>query len=183
MKVRPGDTIQIRDLVTVDGDAVAVPDPGRLTHLQFRRFAGCPICSVHLQSVAARHGEITAAGIHEVVVFHSTPHELRFYTTDLPLDVVADPDKQLYKKFGLETSLRAVLHPRALAPVLKAMLPRAGGPRPSAGVPAHPTGGRLGLPADILIDQGGRVLACKYGTHGYDQWSVDELLQFAAAPA
>lgn len=122
MKVRPGDTIQIRDLVTVDGDAVAVPDPTRLTHLQFRRFAGCPICSVHLQSVAARHGEITAAGIHEVVVFHSTPHELRSYTTDLPLDVVADPDKQLYMKFGAETSLRAVLDPRALAQVLKAML-------------------------------------------------------------
>ncbi len=59
MKVRPGDAIRIRELVTIEGDAVAVPDPYRLTHLQFRRFAGCPICSVHLQSVVARHGEIT----------------------------------------------------------------------------------------------------------------------------
>lgn len=61
MKVRPGDAIRIRELVTIEGDAVAVPDPYRLTHLQFRRFAGCPICGVHLQSVVARHGEITAA--------------------------------------------------------------------------------------------------------------------------
>jgi hypothetical protein len=50
---------------------------------------------VHLQSVVARHGEITVAAIHEVVLFHSTPHELRSYAGDLPLDVVADPNKQL----------------------------------------------------------------------------------------
>jgi hypothetical protein len=47
-------------------------------------------------------------------------------------------------------------------------------------MPARPTGGRLGFPADILIDQGGKVLACRYGIHAFDQWSVDELLQFAA---
>jgi hypothetical protein len=30
-----------------------------------------------------------------------------------------------------------------------------------------------------LLDPAGRVLACKYGTHAYDQWSVDELLDLA----
>ena len=184
MKVRPGENIRIRDLSNVDGEAIAVPDPARLIHLQFRRFAGCPICSLHLQSVAARHSEITSAGIHEVVLFHSTPHELRAYVGGLPFDVVADPDKQLYKRFGVETSLRGVLNPRAWAPVLKAMLGRDGskGSTPSAKTPAHPSGGRLGLPADILIDDTGKVLACKYGTHAYDQWSVDELLELAATP-
>ena len=33
MKVRPGDAIRMRELVTIEGDAVAVPDPYRLTHL------------------------------------------------------------------------------------------------------------------------------------------------------
>jgi len=180
MKVRPGEVIQLRDLVTVNDHVIAVPDPTRLTHLQFRRFAGCPICSLHLQSVAARSQEIATAGIHEVVLFHSTQQELRTYAGNLPLDVVADPDKQFYKKFGVETSLRGVLDPRAFTPVLKAMVRRAEGPRLSAKTPAHPTGGRLGLPADILIDQHGTILACKYGSHADDQWSVDELLQFAA---
>jgi hypothetical protein len=36
----------------------------------------------------------------------------------------------------------------------------------------------LGLPADFLIASDGRVLACKYGAHAYDQWSVDEILAF-----
>jgi len=184
MKVRPGDTVRIRDLLTVDNDAIPVPDSTLLTHLQFRRFAGCPICSLHLQSVAARHREIAAAGIREVVLFHSTPQELRSYIGDLPFNVVADPDKELYKRFGVETSLRGVLDLRALAPVLKAMFRRSGTQRAprSPGMPTHPTGGRLGLPADVLIDPAGKVLACNYGTHAYDQWSVDDLLELAGTP-
>ena len=44
----------------------------------------------------------------------------------------------------------------------------------------HPTGGRLGLPADFLIAGDGRVVARKYGEHVYDQWPVDELLRLVA---
>lgn len=44
-------------------------------------------------------------------------------------------------------------------------------------VPAvNPHGGRLGRPADVLIASDGRVLACKYGAHVYDQWTIDEIL-------
>ncbi|XXY38586.1 hypothetical protein WMF04_48755 [Sorangium sp. So ce260] len=44
-----------------------------------------------------------------------------------------------------------------------------------------PHGGRLGLPADLLIASDGRVLAAKYGEHVDDQWSVDELVTLARA--
>ena len=43
----------------------------------------------------------------------------------------------------------------------------------------HPTGGHLGLPADFLIDTGGRVLASKRGRHANDQWTVDQVLAYA----
>jgi hypothetical protein len=39
--------------------------------------------------------------------------------------------------------------------------------------------GALGLPADFLIATDGRVLACQYGAHADNQWSVDELLALA----
>lgn len=182
MRVRPGDIIRIRDLVSVNGDPIDVPDPIRLTHLQFRRSAGCPICTVHLQSVAARHCEIAAARVHEVVLFHCTSDELPPYAADLPLDVVTDPDRQLYTMFGVDTSPRRVLDPRALGPALKAKMRRSAWRRPPGRTPAHPSGGCPGFPADILIDRAGTVLARRYGTRACDQWSVDELLQFAAAP-
>jgi hypothetical protein len=35
------------------------------------------------------------------------------------------------------------------------------------------------MPADFLVGTDGTVLAAKYGKHGADQWSVDELLALA----
>lgn len=176
--IGPGSTIAPCQLVSVSGEAIPLPDPDRRVHLQFRRFAGCPICNIHLQSIVRRHDEIAVAGIREVVVFHSTDDELRRYVDDLPFAVVGDPDKALYAEFGVRSSPRAVLDPRAVAPTLVSVMRQSitgtRGDKPITNL--HPTGGRLGLPADFLIGSDGRVIACKYGTHANDQWSVDEVL-------
>nr|MDT0662194.1 peroxiredoxin-like family protein [Micromonospora sp. DSM 115978] len=167
-----------RELATVTGGTVVVPDPDRLVHLQFRRFAGCPVCNLHLRSFVRRRDEIEAAGVHEVVVFHAPPAELREHVADLPFAFVGDPDKRLYVEFGVESGRRALLDPRVWAPIVRAVLRDLGpvlrGRRPA---PARqPHGGRLGLPADFLIAPDGVVLARRYGEHAYDQWSVDEML-------
>ena len=177
MQIKPGDTVDADVLTTIRGATVAVPDPEKLVHLQFRRFAGCPICNVHLQSVIKRNDEIAAAGVREIVMFHSTLEEIAKYTDEMPFDVVADPDRTLYRRFGVETSVRAGFDPRGLAPVVKGMMDRslAGKRRLSAGI-HRATGGHLGLPADILVDTDGSVIDAKYGKHSADQWSVDELL-------
>ena len=168
-----------RELLTVTGDTIRVPDPERLVHLQFRRFAGCPICNVHLQSIVRRHDEITAAGIREAVFFHSPADELREYTADLPFAVIADPDKTFYREFGVESSPRAVLDPHAWAAILRgSMMTLLGRYRAPA---IRQEGGHLGLPADFLVEPGGRIVAAKHGAHAYDQWSVDELLAHARA--
>ncbi|MEU8267580.1 peroxiredoxin-like family protein [Sphaerisporangium sp. NPDC049002] len=180
-RVTPGAVIAGRELETISGTRVPIPDTDRLVHLQFRRFAGCPVCNLHLRSVVARHDEIVAAGIREVVVFHSPPDELRVHTADLPFAVIADPGKRLYVEFGVESAPRALLDPRVWGPILWSILRDLGpvlrGRRPSPSLKPH--GGRLGLPADFLIAADGRVLAAKYGAHAYDQWPVDELLTLA----
>jgi hypothetical protein len=158
-----------------------MPDPDRLVHLQFRRFAGCPVCNLHLRSFVRRHEEIEAAGIREVVVFHSPADELRQHTADLPFAVVADPDKRLYVEFGVESAPRALLDPRVWGPIVRAVLRSSwailrGRER---GPASRPHGGRFGLPADFLIAPDGSVLAAKYGEHAYDQWEVGELLELA----
>jgi hypothetical protein len=180
--VGPGSIVAARELSGVSGAAIPIPDPDRLVHLQFRRFAGCPICNLHLQSLVRRHDEIANAGIREVVVFHSTDQELARYVDDLPFAVVGDPDRALYAEFGVGSSPRAVLDPRALLPVLapiaRQQIGRIRAHQPLAN--PHPTGGHLGLPADFLIGSDGRIIACKYGAHANDQWSVDEVLAHAS---
>lgn len=173
-RVGVGVVLAPRELVTISGERVRIPDPDRLVHLQFRRFAGCPFCNLHLRSIVARYDDIVAAGIREVVVFHSTGDALRAARGDEPLAVVADPDKRLYSEFGVEPSPRAVLDPRAWPSAIRGV---ARWRRPFA---VHLRGGLLGLPADFLIAADGRVLASKHGVHAYDQWSVEELLDLAA---
>jgi hypothetical protein len=171
----------MRELTAVDGEVVSIPDPARLIHLQFRRFAGCPICNLHLRSVVQRHDEIVAAGIREVVVFHSPAAELREY--DLPFAVIADPAKKLYAEFGVGSSPRALLNPRAYPAIVRGIgrglvdIARGRGKGPALRQPA----GRLGLPADFLIAPDGHRVASKFGQHAYDQWSVDELMALATS--
>jgi hypothetical protein len=174
-------TVPARTLDTVAGGRVPVPHPDRLVHLQFRRFAGCPVCNLHLRSIVNRLADIEAAGIHEVVVFHSSADALRTYTADLPLDVVADPGRDLYREFRVEYGPRALLDPRGWPTIARAVARelRAVRRRERPAPPARPEGGRLGLPADFLIAPDGRVLAEKYGDHVDDQWSVDEMLTLA----
>jgi AhpC/TSA family protein len=175
------DHVPARELVDVHGATVRLPDPDRLVHLQFRRFAGCPVCNLHLRSFVARHAEVEAAGVHEVVLFHTNTVDLLPHVADLPFDVVADPARDLYREFGVESSPRSLLHPRAwpwIVLAIAAGLPDVlRGHRPAP--PQKPEGGRLGLPADFLIAPDGQVLASHHGTHVYDQWSVDELLNLS----
>ena len=174
-KITIGKVIGKRRLATAESKPVEIPDAKDIVHLQFRRFAGCPFCSVHLRSIAKRHDEIAAAGIREVVVFRSTAAALRRHHADTPFAVIPDPKDKLYDEFGVGSGLHALLDPRTLlVAISKAihMLPK------FPGIP--PWGkGVFGLPADFLIATDGRILACQYGTHADDQWSVDELLALA----
>jgi hypothetical protein len=132
-----------------------------------------------------RHDEIRAAGVREIVVFHSKPHELRPLVQDYPFAVVADPDKRLYAEFGVESGRRALLDPRTWTAIARTvprdLLDSLRTRRPPSWSRAR--GGRLGLPADFLIAPDGRITACRYGTHADDQWSVDEVVALARAEA
>jgi hypothetical protein len=174
VQLRPGHVFTSRELRTLAGPLVQVPDAHRLVHLQLRRYAGCPICSLHLRSFARRRADLEAAGVREVVVFHSAAEELRKVQADLPFDVVPDPERMLYRELGVTTSPRAVLDPRAWLAAAHAVAARASAD-PTAGVAS----GSFGLPGDFLVAPNGRLQAVKYGTHADDQWSLDEVLALA----
>ena len=177
-----GDPFPKLELTSTSGELVKIPDPsGNFVHLQLRRFAGCPICNLHLRSIVTRHDKIRSHGIREVVVFHSTVSELAKHEADLPFPLVADPDRKLYRRFGVEHRMGSLLSMRALRAAMAGESTAFGNDKTKRGAlgPIKPTGGRLGLPADFLIAPDGRLAAVKYGRHAYDQWSVDELLEHA----
>ncbi|TFV56507.1 AhpC/TSA family protein [Mycobacterium sp. PS03-16] len=174
---RPPARVPAGPLHTVTGATVTLSDPDHLTHIQFRRFAGCPICNLHLQSFVRRHDEVRAAGVREIVFFHSPADDLRAHTDGLPFAVIADPDRRHYRAFGVESGARALADPRAWGAIVRGVAATARGRFRAPA--AHQPGGRLGLPADFLVDPAGAVSAASYGVHADDQWSVDEVLTLA----
>lgn len=184
VRFSPGSVVNHRELLTIQSKRIQVPDEHQIVHLQFRRFAGCPVCDLHLHEIVRRHDTILAASIKEVVVFHTDRKELLRYADDLPFAVIADPDKRLYAELGVESGCRALLDPRSWIPIARGVLRSLQSiSRRRPAPPVNPKGGRLGLPADFLIASDGRVLASKYGSHAYDQWSVDELLALSRLDA
>jgi len=181
-QARVGDAFPALELTAASGQLVTIPDPaGNFVHLQLRRFAGCPICNLHLRSIITRHDEIRSHGIQEVVVFHSTAAELAKHQTELPFPLIADPERELYRRLGVERRPSSLLSTGALRAAIAGQAAALGNHSTKRGPlgPIKPTGGRLGLPADFLIAPDGRVAALKYGRHAYDQWTVDELLDHA----
>lgn len=175
-KVFVGSEFAEHRLTAIDGTIVPLPDPAAVVHLQLLRFAGCPICHLHVHQLARRHEEIRAAGIREVAVFHSEAALLRQYQNDLPFDVIGDPEKRLYRELGVEVSIRSVLHGPTIAAGVIGLIK---GASFKAGVTAPEN--RRSLPGDFLIGKDGTVLAAKYGRNASDHWSVDELLSIASS--
>lgn len=171
-----GDAVSPRELQTITGKTVPLPDPeSRFVHLQFRRYAGCPVCNLHLRGVVNRIEEIRAAGVREVVVFHSSVKEMCRYQSELPLDAVADPGKALYREFGVAASGMALLNFKVWGAIATGITKF----RPATVA----EGGKNGLPADFLLAPDGKIVAAHYGAHANDQWSVAELLRLALTGA
>lgn len=172
-RLKVGDKAPRTNTTAIDGSPVTVPGRNNgLVHVQFRRFAGCPVCNFHLISMARRVDEVHAAGIRQVVFFHSSAQEMRKYQAQLPFSCVADPAKQYYRAWGVETSLGALFHLRVLINGARWVLGQRRFYRKAEN-------GVFGLPADFLVDAQGVIVACKYGQHADDQWDVDNLLQAA----
>lgn len=173
-KIQQGTNIPHLQVEDIHGKMIDIPVKGaKFTHLQFRRYAGCPVCNLHLRSVTQRLGEIEAAGIREVVFFHSSAAALKPHVADFPVTIIGDEPRRWYRQFGVGKALSGLLHPKVFGDALKGLALK------NLWTAITPAEDHTGLPADFLLDAKGKVVAAKYGTHASDQWTVDELLAAA----
>jgi len=171
MKYKAGDVFPQLTVMTSKGTLVTIPVAGaRYTYVQFRRFSGCPICNTHIAEFRRSKAQLDAAGIREVLFFHSSQQDVAAFHNDLPFDAVGDRGKRYYRQFGVESSWKFA-SPAALRAALASVF------RGNFGLKI--TGGPLGLPAEFLVAPDGRITAAHYGKHAYDQWPVQTLLDLA----
>jgi len=168
-----GDRLAPIQLSTLAHGIIQVPGPAHV-HLQFRRFAGCPVCNLHLRRFAEGHARLEGAGVRTVAFFHSPAELMLPYQGGLPFPTVPDPERRWYRHFGAERSALAIVHPQVIWSALRGLV----------GAPSNPfVGGsdQTGLPADFLINSDGVIIGAHYGKHADDQWSLDEVLARSVA--
>jgi peroxiredoxin len=174
--LKVGDVINPLELETIHGKVIRIPDLKCKIHLQFRRYAGCPVCNLHMRSIAKRNNELLVSDVREVAVFHSTRETMLEYQGQLPFDTIGDPEKELYAKFGADRKMSplSALNPRSWIAAINA-LARAPSLKGARGNGEN----TLGLPSDFLIDTDGKILAVNYGKRVDDHWSADRVLSMA----
>lgn len=148
---------------------------GSSTLLQFHRFAKCPACFVSIREFTRRYDKIRDAGLRVVAFFYSTPISLAESFAELApgFDLVGDPERLIFNRFGVERSAKKFLN-------LKAWMVAGEGWRkgarfePVANLTKEDT---TGVPADFLVDPQGTIQHVSYGRHAADSMNVDDVLR------
>jgi peroxiredoxin len=109
-----------------------------------------------------------------VEFFYSTPEALGDSFAGLAPDfeLVGDPDRIIFDRFGVERSHRKFLDPRSISTGMSGWFKGAKF-QPVANLTQDDT---AGVPADFLIDADGILRHVHYGSHGADSLTVDEVL-------
>ncbi len=146
---------------------------GKNLLLKFYRYATCPVCNLHVQGFVKEHEALAKAGLTTVMVFHSTrDYSEENFGTKAPFDIVADPEKQIFRDYGVEASWRGLFSLAVIRDYAKAIvkgffsLPLLGN-----------AGGDKGQPADFLIDGEGVIRYAHYGKHFSDSTTASESIR------
>jgi thioredoxin-dependent peroxiredoxin len=143
---------------------------GRTVLLKFYRFATCPVCNLHLHNFIKDYRHLEALGLTTVVLFHSPAAKVEASRREVaPFDLVPDPDKRIFREYGVETGWTGMFSPAVMRDYMRAL---------AAGFPAGmltSDGGITGNPADFIVDADGRIAFAHYGRHYADSLGAAEI--------
>lgn len=145
--------------------------------LIFHRYARCAVCNERIRELkSVLPGLRARTGLKVMFVCHSSEEALQqeFGALGLPLDIVSDPNMELYATFGVATSIIGLLRARSLSTIVRAR--RA---MPSDGKRAGLERPLTMIPADFFVDAEGRFVSAHYGEYLGDTWPIETIERMA----
>lgn len=177
MRLSIGNAAPPFEAYDLDGERLALG--GRRVLLSFLRYASCPMCLLRIDELMRAAPSLQTAGIEVVVVLHS-PREriLGHVHRSLPLRIVADPGRRLYRLYGVESSWRRLLW-STLQPTFYT--------RWAAATMRGYFGGAIDgefarMPADFLISPDGRIERAHYGAAIGDHIELGRITEGIGVP-
>lgn len=149
---------------------------GKKVFLSFFRYAGCPVCNMRMHELIAKHDSLISKGYQVIAVFETKANILQSYLNDKPLDfpVISDPQRKLYKLYGVKKSIRKMM--RTMFNKKGASAARQGKAL-FKGKTYKRDGSLSRIPADFVIDENGTILIVHYGKYIADHLPLETILK------
>lgn len=138
--------------------------------LSFFRYASCPLCNLRVNTLIKRYNELSAAGLSIIAIFQSPTESIKKYVgkQDAPFPIIADPEQELYKLYGVTGSMLGMLKTSFRVKDLSQSF--------SMGyLPGKIEGTFTMIPADFLVNEDFVIERAFYGSDVGDHLALSEV--------
>ena len=172
MKLKEGNPAKHFSLEDISGNTINLEEfKEKKILLSFYRYASCPLCNLRVSELIQNFEDLKRKGIHIVAFFQSSKDSIMSSVgkQNAPFPIIADPERKIYKKYGIERSWIGYIRGGVSTTMFKALR----------------NGFKIGkmegwknlLPADFLIEN----LVIKrayYGKNISDHIPIEEIKEF-----
>jgi len=172
MRLKDGDEVKNFSLEDISGKQISLSDfKDKKLMLSFYRYASCPLCNLRVQQLIQIHDELKSKGLFLVAFFQSPKESIAKYVgkQDAPFSIISDPERKIYKLFGVEHSWLGYLRGGVSLSMFRALW--------NGFMIGKMEGKKNLLPADFLIDNL-KVKKAYYGKTISDHLPIDEIKEF-----
>ncbi|PCI32298.1 MAG: hypothetical protein COB54_07300 [Alphaproteobacteria bacterium] len=148
---------------------------GKKIWLAFFRYSGCPLCNLRVNQIIKRKEEFNKLNIQVVAVFQSDRENTAKYVgkQDIYFPLICDPEQDLYKLYGVSSSVSGLFSMDAMSKLYKALK--------NGFLPGIPSGDMTRIPADFLIDEDFNIAFEFHGKDIGDHIPFDKVLNWGTA--
>lgn len=176
MRLTNGTTAKDFSIKDINGNTINLKDyKGKKVLLWFYRYASCPVCNLRAMELLEYKNIFDDNNLHMIGFFQSPRSSMLKYIgkNDLPFPIIPDPDWNVYKLYGVESSLTGFLKGMVLRipRIIKAI---------KNGFNIGETDGDMKtVPADFLINEEGIIEKAYYGNDIGDHMEIDEIVNWS----
>ena len=176
MRLEKGQTMPDFKVEDIFGNKISSNQyKGKNLMISFYRYASCPLCNLRIHELKEKYEYFKGKKL-SILAFFQSPKEsiLEFVgKLDAPFPIIADPERNIYKKFGVEESnykkfLKGLLQKDKFRKAAKLLRPLNLGK-------GKPEGSRYLVPADFLIDKNLIIQKVYYGKDISDHIPINEI--------
>jgi thioredoxin-dependent peroxiredoxin len=178
MKLQEGDPALDFTATDIYGKQVKLSEfKGKKIILSFYRNVSCPFCNRRVHQIMGNNVKLTNTGVQLVFLFESSNEKLKssvFHQGISPWPLIGDPDKKVYRSYGVENSTLKMMKTMIVSSVGQAKKDTK-----ELNLPEDKDASMNLIPADFFIDENFKIVKAHYGRHLDDHVNIEELKAYA----